>query len=87
MQHKEFYEYGLLAGVHYVQAATADDVPAMGRETALRQRRCGQVATADDVPAMVRYLREHDSYARAVASLGRARLRRGVHSPSSQLAV
>ena len=32
------------------------------------------MATADDVPAMVRYLREHDSYARAVASLGRARL-------------
>jgi len=39
MQHKEFYEHGLLPGVHYVQAATADDVPAMGRETALRQRR------------------------------------------------
>mmetsp|Transcript_12939 Transcript_12939/g.41487 ORF Transcript_12939/g.41487 Transcript_12939/m.41487 type:complete len:307 (-) Transcript_12939:99-1019(-) len=51
MQHKEFYEHGLLPGVHYVQ-----------------------VATADDVPAMVRYLREHDSYARAVASAGRARL-------------
>ena len=30
--------------------------------------------TADDVPAAVRYLQEHDSYARSVAAAGRARL-------------
>ena len=27
--HKEFYEYGLLPGVHYVTVPTAADVPAM----------------------------------------------------------
>ena len=31
MAHKEFYEYGLLPGVHYVSVPTADDVPAMVR--------------------------------------------------------
>ena len=31
MTHKEFYEYGLLPGVHYVYAATAADVPATVR--------------------------------------------------------
>ena len=51
MQHKEFYEYGLIPGVHYVS-----------------------VDTAADVPAMVRYLQQHDSYARAVAAAGRARM-------------
>ena len=29
MTHKEFYEYGLLPGVHYVSAPTAADVPRM----------------------------------------------------------
>ena len=29
MRHKEFYEYGLLPGVHYVTVPTANDVPAM----------------------------------------------------------
>jgi hypothetical protein len=29
--HKEFYEYGLLPGVHYVSVPTAADVPAMVR--------------------------------------------------------
>ena len=51
MQHKEFYEYGLLPGVHYVA-----------------------VDTAADVPAMVRWLKQHDDYARAVALAGRARM-------------
>jgi len=51
MRHKEFYEYGLLSGVHYVS-----------------------VDKAEDVPAMVRWLKEHDSYARAVAQAGRARM-------------
>lgn len=51
MQHKEFYEYGLVPGVHYVT-----------------------VPTADDVPAKVRWLREHDGYARSVAAAGRARM-------------
>jgi hypothetical protein len=51
MTHKEFYEHGLLPGVHYVT-----------------------VPTAADVPAMVESLRRNDSYARAVASAGRARL-------------
>ena len=32
------------------------------------------VPTADDVPAAVRYLQQHDSYARSVAAAGRARL-------------
>ena len=31
MRHKEFYEYGLLPGVHYVAVDTAKDVPAMVR--------------------------------------------------------
>ena len=31
MRHKEFYEYGLLPGVHYVAVDTARDVPAMVR--------------------------------------------------------
>ena len=51
MSHKEFYEYGLLPGVHYVS-----------------------VADATAVPAMVRWLKEHDTYARAVAMAGRARM-------------
>jgi len=51
MLHKEFYEFGLLAGVHYVT-----------------------VPTANDVPGMVRYLKEHDSYARSVANSGRERM-------------
>jgi len=51
MSHKEFYEYGLLPGVHYVS-----------------------VPDAKAVPAMVRWLRNHDSYARAVAMAGRARM-------------
>jgi len=51
MTHKEFYEYGLLPGVHYVT-----------------------VPTAADVPAMVEALKKNDSYARAVAEAGRARL-------------
>ena len=29
MRHKEFYEYGLVSGVHYVSVDTAADVPAM----------------------------------------------------------
>mgnify|MGYP006273516661 CR=1 FL=1 len=32
------------------------------------------VDKASDVPAMVRWLRQHDSYARAVALAGRARM-------------
>ena len=51
MSHKEFYEYGLQPGVHYVS-----------------------VADAKAVPAMVRWLKEHDTYARAVAMAGRARM-------------
>ena len=51
MQHKEFYEYGLLPGVHYVA-----------------------VDKAADVPSMVRWLKENDAYARAVALAGRARM-------------
>ena len=51
MAHKEFYEYGLLPGVHYVA-----------------------VDRASDVPAMVRWLKQHDDYARAVAMAGRARM-------------
>eukprot|EP00964_Phaeocystis_antarctica_P030432 scaffold17193_cov69-Phaeocystis_antarctica.AAC.2 len=51
MRHKEFYEYGLVSGIHYVA-----------------------VDTAEDVPAMVRWLRENDDYARAVAQAGRARM-------------
>ena len=51
MRHQEFYEHGLLAGVHYVA-----------------------VDRAQDVPAMVRWLRQHDDYARAVAQAGRARM-------------
>ena len=51
MRHKEFYEYGLLSGVHYVS-----------------------VDRAQDVPAMVRWLRENDAYAQAVAKAGRARM-------------
>ena len=51
MRHKEFYEYGLVSGIHYVS-----------------------VDTAEDVPAMVRWLRQHDDYARAVAQAGRARM-------------
>jgi len=51
MRHKEFYEFGLLPGVHYVA-----------------------VDTAKDVPAMVRWLRQNDDYARAVAAAGRARM-------------
>jgi len=51
MSHKEFYEHGLLPGVHYVS-----------------------VPTANDVPAMVEMLRRNDSYARAVAQAGRARM-------------
>ena len=51
MVHKEFYEYGLLPGVHYVA-----------------------VDKAQDVPAMVRWLRQNDDYARAVALAGRARM-------------
>ena len=31
MRHKEFYEYGLLPGVHYVAVDAAEDVPAMVR--------------------------------------------------------
>ena len=51
MRHKEFYEYGLISGVHYVSV----DHPR-------------------DVPAMVKWLKEHDDYARAVALAGRARM-------------
>jgi protein glucosyltransferase len=51
MRHKEFYEHGLLAGVHFVA-----------------------VDAAKDVPAMVRWLRQNDGYARAVAQAGRARM-------------
>ncbi|KAL1511513.1 hypothetical protein AB1Y20_006321 [Prymnesium parvum] len=51
MAHKEFYEYGLLPGIHYVS-----------------------VPTAADVPSMVRWLRQNDQYARAVARAGRERL-------------
>ena len=51
MTHQEFYEHGLLPGVHYVT-----------------------VPTAADVPAMVESLKKNDSYARAVAQAGRARL-------------
>jgi len=51
MSHQEFYELGLLPGVHYVS-----------------------VPDATAVPAMVRWLREHDTYARAVAMAGRARM-------------
>ena len=51
MHHREFYEYGLLSGVHYVA-----------------------VDSAADVPAMVRWLRENDAYARAVARAGQARM-------------
>ena len=51
MRHKEFYEYGLLPGVHY-----------------------HAVDTAAEVPAAVKWLREHDEYARAVAAAGRARM-------------
>ena len=51
MTHKEFYEHGLLPGVHYVS-----------------------VRTAADVPQMVESLKRNDSYARAVAEAGRARL-------------
>ena len=29
MRHKEFYEYGLISGVHYVAVDTAKDIPAM----------------------------------------------------------
>ena len=41
-----------------------------------RARRLHYVAvdTAEDVPAMVRWLKEHDDYARAVALAGRARM-------------
>ena len=31
MRHKEFYEYGLISGVHYVSVDRAQDVPAMVR--------------------------------------------------------
>ena len=31
MRHKEFYEYGLVSGIHYVAVDTAEDVPAMVR--------------------------------------------------------
>ena len=31
MRHQEFYEYGLLSGVHYVSVDQAKDVPAMVR--------------------------------------------------------
>ena len=48
---QEFYEYGLLPGVHYVA-----------------------VDRAEDVPPMVRWLREHDEQARAIAQAGRARM-------------
>lgn len=51
MRHKEFYEYGLLPGVHYVT-----------------------VDSAADIPAKVKWLREHDEYARAVGAAGRARM-------------
>ena len=51
MRHKEFYEYGLLPGVHYVA-----------------------VDRVHHVPAMVRWLRQNDDYARAVAQAGRARM-------------
>ena len=51
MAHKEFYEYGLVPGIHYVT-----------------------VPNAAAVPAMVRWLQAHDSYARAVAAAGRARM-------------
>ena len=51
MRHKEFYEYGLVSGIHYVS-----------------------VDKAEDVPAKVRWLRENDDYARAVAQAGRARM-------------
>ena len=51
MRHKEFYEYGLISGIHYVS-----------------------VDRAKDVPAMVRWLRDNDDYARAVAQAGRARM-------------
>ena len=51
MAHKEFYEHGLVPGVHFVT-----------------------VPTAEDVPAMVESLRRNDSYARAVAEAGRARM-------------
>lgn len=51
MHHKEFYELGLLPGVHYVV-----------------------VESAAEVPAMVRWLREHDEYAHAVARAGQTRM-------------
>ena len=51
MRHKEFYEYGLVSGIHYVS-----------------------VEKASDIPAKVRWLRENDDYARAVAQAGRARM-------------
>mmetsp|Transcript_7561 Transcript_7561/g.21386 ORF Transcript_7561/g.21386 Transcript_7561/m.21386 type:complete len:305 (-) Transcript_7561:405-1319(-) len=51
MAHQEFYELGLLPGVHYIS-----------------------VATAADVPAVVDQLRANDTYARAVAEAGRARI-------------
>ena len=51
MRHKEFYEYGLVSGVHYVS-----------------------VDKSSDIPAMVRWLRQNDGYARAVARAGRARM-------------
>ena len=52
MRHKEFYELGLLPGVHYVA-----------------------VDTPEDVPATVKWLRENDNYARAVAVAGRERMK------------
>ena len=51
MRHHEFYEFGLLPGVHYI----AVDAP-------------------KDVPPMVRWLQQHDDYARAVALAGQARM-------------
>jgi protein glucosyltransferase len=76
MEHKEFYEYGLLPGVHYVSVANAEAVPAMVRGPKQHDER---PARRHDPPHtfliwQVRWLKEHDEYARSVAAAGRARM-------------
>ena len=58
MRHKEFYEYGLLPGVHYVAVDTAADIPAMVKWLRKNDDYARAVALARPEAHLVRLERE-----------------------------
>ena len=90
MRHKEFYEYGLLSGVHYVSVDTASDVPAMVRWLRRNDEYARSVAMAGrarmaslDAGALADFMAELlTQCARALARSPRTRARRMRTGPS-----